>query len=123
MGSQLSAIGAGEVLGLAQQWHYGRRDQNWQRMGYDLSQQGMRVELLSAVREEIRDQVTICVSSLDNLMLVSTLMLSIGFGFVVENVMPPHPEQHDIWVEKVLRMLYSLLSAFSLVFPFWCLVF
>lgn len=109
-------------MGIAQSYHYGRRDQQWQRMGWDLAQQGMRVELLSTVREEIRDQVTICVSSLDNLMLVSTLMLSIGFGFVVENVMPPKPEGHDHLVEKTLRVLYSLLCAFSLVFPFWCLI-
>lgn len=122
MGTVLGLVTAGETIGICQQYHYGRRDQQWARMSFDMSQQDMRIGLLSTVREEIRDQVTLCTASLDNMMLVSTLMLSIGFGFVVENVMPPHAEKHDHALEYCLRVAYAFLTAFSLVFPFWCLV-
>ncbi|CAJ1327071.1 unnamed protein product [Effrenium voratum] len=55
----------------------------------------MRIDILNTVREEMRDQVTVIISSLDNLMVVATLMLSIGFGFVVEGTFPPAEKDYE----------------------------
>eukprot|EP00929_Paragymnodinium_shiwhaense_P054281 TRINITY_DN27196_c0_g2_i1.p1 TRINITY_DN27196_c0_g2~~TRINITY_DN27196_c0_g2_i1.p1 ORF type:complete len:633 (+),score=59.15 TRINITY_DN27196_c0_g2_i1:235-1899(+) len=69
-------------------------------------------------------------SGLDNLMVVATLMLSIGFGFVVEGTFPPEKaEELGHWKCETLGIdispltVYSFLCALSLCFPFWCLIF
>ena len=57
------------------------------------------------------------------------MMLSIGFGFVVEGTFPPETaeELHD-WRIDVIHfridplVVYSILCACSLVFPFWSIV-
>ena len=55
----------------------------------------MRMDILNTIREEMRDQVAVIMSSLDNLLVVATLMLSIGFGFVVEGTFPPEVSEED----------------------------
>jgi len=116
--------------GLVQNWHYGSRAERYSRLGYELDIQGLKLDVLGTVREEIRDQVFVIISSLDNLMVVATLMLSLGFGFVVEGTFPPHQsEELRNWKIKSIGfsmdplVIYAILCAASLVCPFWCLVF
>ncbi|CAE7232651.1 unnamed protein product [Symbiodinium natans] len=83
----------------------------------------MRIDILNTVREEMRDQVTVIISSLDNLMVVATLMLSIGFGFVVEGTFPPAESDYDYdETQKVFLVAYAILAALALVFPLFCLM-
>lgn len=123
MGGLLSLGGPADLLNFAQQIHAYRRADLWSKRGYDISLQSMRIDILNTVREEMRDQVTVIVSSLDNLMVVATLMLSIGFGFVVEGTFPPPEDVHEYeGIEQFLLVLYAVLCALSLVFPLACLM-
>jgi len=122
MGSVMS-LGIGEGVGIYQAWHYGRRDQHWAERNYKMDAQSMRIDLLGTVREEIRDQLELIVSSLDNMMVVATLMLSIGFAFAAELAAPPSSHVDDSPLEHALHVAYAVLCALSLVLPFWCLIF
>ncbi|CAJ1461132.1 unnamed protein product [Effrenium voratum] len=90
-----ASLSLGEAIGIVQQWHSYNRDELWSKRGYDIGLQSMRIDILNTVREEMRDQVTVIISSLDNLMVVATLMLSIGFGFVVEGTFPPAEKDYE----------------------------
>uniref|UniRef100_A0A7S4R0T8 Uncharacterized protein n=1 Tax=Alexandrium monilatum TaxID=311494 RepID=A0A7S4R0T8_9DINO len=100
------------------------------RLSYELEFQGLRLDVFSTIREEIRDQVFVIMGSLDNLMVVATLMLSLGFGFVVEGTFPPKTaEELGNWEISSIGfsvdplVVYAFLCAMSLVCPFWCLIF
>jgi len=128
-GAILSMASSGTVQ-LVQGWHYGSRSEKLSKLAYELDFQGLRLDVLSTIREEVRDQVHIIMSSLDNLMVVATLMLSIGFGFVVEGTFPPQKAEElgnwEIpWTPISIGPLavYSFLCAMSLCMPFWCLIF
>lgn len=113
----------GEAIGIIQQWHSYNQDQLWSKRGYDIGLQSMRIDILNTVREEMRDQVTVIISSLDNLMVVATLMLSIGFGFVVEGTFPPAEKDYEYDdLERRLLILYAVLAALALVFPLACMM-
>jgi len=123
MGAAFSLLSVGEWAQIAQSWHQLQRDETWSRRGYDMGLQSMRIDMINTVREEMRDQVTVIISSLDNLMVVATLMLSIGFGFSVEGTFPPPEHDYDYdEVQQCLLVLYAVLAAFSLVFPLACLM-
>ncbi|CAE8687028.1 unnamed protein product [Polarella glacialis] len=122
MGAFLS-LSVGETVQILQQWHQYNRDETWSKRGYDIGLQSMRIDILNTVREEMRDQVTVIISSLDNLMVVATLMLSIGFGFVVEGTFPPSEKDYEYDdVQKPFLVVYAILCALSLVFPLACLM-
>lgn len=123
----LDAVGlAFDGCNLLQGWHYGSRIEDICRKCMDLDAMGIRLDALSTIREQKRDEVFEIMSSLDNLMVVSTLMLSIGFGFVVDGTFPPRKaERLADWplLNVDPLVVYSFLAALSLVFPFWSLVF
>eukprot|EP00929_Paragymnodinium_shiwhaense_P006983 TRINITY_DN110938_c0_g1_i1.p1 TRINITY_DN110938_c0_g1~~TRINITY_DN110938_c0_g1_i1.p1 ORF type:complete len:582 (-),score=67.03 TRINITY_DN110938_c0_g1_i1:148-1893(-) len=131
MGAALvGSIASSNTVGLLQNWHYGSRAEKLSKLAYELDFQGLRLDVLGTIREEIRDQVFVIMSGLDNLMVVATLMLSIGFGFVVEGTFPPQKaEELGNWKCETLGIdvdplcVYSFLCALSLCFPFWCLIF
>lgn len=125
MGAALFAavpVTIGEGVSIYQGWHYGRRDQEWSRLNFEMDSQGMRMDLVGTIREEIRDQIQVAVSTLDNMMVVATLLLSIGFAFASEMTSPP-PCSPCTSIEKYLHFTYTLFCALSLVLPFWCLMF
>lgn len=123
MGAAAATMTLGEAIGIVQQWHSYNQDQLWSKRGYDIGLQSMRIDILNTVREEMRDQVTVIISSLDNLMVVATLMLSIGFGFVVEGTFPPAEKEYDYDdLERQMLILYAVLAALSLVFPLACMM-
>lgn len=125
--SGLASIGglAFDSANLYQGWHYGSRIEEICRKCMDLDAMGIRLDALSTIREQKRDEVFEIMSSLDNLMVVSTLMLSIGFGFVVDGTFPPKKaERLSDWplLNVDPLVVYSFLAALSLIFPFWSLV-
>lgn len=117
-------------INFVQAWHYGSRAEKLTRLAHELDYQGLRLDVLGTIREEVRDQVFVIMSNLDNSMVVSTLMLSIGFGFVVEGTFPPNQaESLKDWKIDTIGfsidplVAYAILCALSLIFPFWSLVF
>jgi len=125
----LVSLGACDVVNLGQQWHYGRKSLAWSARDCRLSHQGqmiagkaMQLDALSTVREELRDQVHVIIGSLDTLLVVSTLMLATGFGFVVEGSYPSQLADRDPDQQPWL-VVYSCLMAMSLIFPFWSVIF
>lgn len=112
-------IGIGDSLGAIQNLHAYNRDEIWSKRGYNMELQGMRIDILNTIREEMRDQVSLTIASLDNMMLVSTLMLSVSFGFVVEGTFPP--TENDVVPYTDLQVfwlhVYIVLCAVAMVFP------
>eukprot|EP00928_Gymnodinium_smaydae_P002499 TRINITY_DN10896_c0_g1_i1.p1 TRINITY_DN10896_c0_g1~~TRINITY_DN10896_c0_g1_i1.p1 ORF type:complete len:578 (+),score=123.33 TRINITY_DN10896_c0_g1_i1:296-2029(+) len=126
----VGAVVAPDLAAIAQDWHFSSRNERLARLSYELDFQGLRLDFISTIREEIRDQVSFILSGLDNLMVVATLMMSIGFGFVVEGTFPPSSaEELKDWyipftgVGVDPLVIYSFLCAMSLIMPFWCLIF
>jgi len=119
-------VGLGEAITIAQSLCAYNRDEFWSKRDYNLNIQSMRIDILNTVREEMRDQVSLTVASLDNMMVVATLMLSIGFGFVVEGTYPPADEQvgeeHYTFIGYFLLHVYTVLCVLSLIFPFLCML-
>mmetsp|Transcript_133939 Transcript_133939/g.303785 ORF Transcript_133939/g.303785 Transcript_133939/m.303785 type:complete len:384 (+) Transcript_133939:36-1187(+) len=108
-----------EAISLAHSFHCYSRDETWSKRSYLVGIQALRIDILNTVREEVRDKFTMWGASLDNLMVVSTLMLSIGFGFAVEGTFPP--AEHDGFeysgCRQGLLVLYASLAGLSLAFP------
>eukprot|EP00927_Polykrikos_kofoidii_P017066 TRINITY_DN17749_c0_g2_i1.p1 TRINITY_DN17749_c0_g2~~TRINITY_DN17749_c0_g2_i1.p1 ORF type:complete len:539 (+),score=84.38 TRINITY_DN17749_c0_g2_i1:109-1725(+) len=119
MGNMASvALNTGEAISICQQAHMWLRNETWSKREYDIGLQSMRIDILNTVREEMRDQVTVIISSLDNLMVVSTLMLSIGFGFAVEGTFPAAERDYDYdEFQLYILIVYAVLCALALVFP------
>mmetsp|Transcript_4533 Transcript_4533/g.12830 ORF Transcript_4533/g.12830 Transcript_4533/m.12830 type:complete len:317 (-) Transcript_4533:2-952(-) len=108
---------------LAQARHQISRGERWSRDSYNMGLSSMKIDMINAWREEMRDNAAVTISGLDNLMVVATLMLSIGFGFAVEGTFPPSDSDYVYSdVQRCLLMLYSALASLSLVFPFACLM-
>lgn len=123
MGAASSLFSFAEFISVCQQMHQLKRAEFWNRLGYDIGVTSMRIDMLNTVREEMRDQVSLIISSLDNLMVVATLMLSVGFGFVVEGTFPPAEKDYDYdETQKVFLVLYAILCALSLICPLACLM-
>mmetsp|Transcript_57458 Transcript_57458/g.159030 ORF Transcript_57458/g.159030 Transcript_57458/m.159030 type:complete len:477 (+) Transcript_57458:55-1485(+) len=128
MGVIFSGAFAADGLGLLQGWHYGSRSDKFSRLSCELDFQSLRLDVLGTIREEIRDQVFVIMSSLDNLMVVATLMLSLGFGFVVEGTFPPKTaealQNWELWFFSVDPLVvYAFLASMSLICPLWCVIF
>lgn len=119
-------LGLGEAISISQNLYSYNRDEYWSKRDYNLALQGMRIDILNTVREEMRDQVSLTVASLDNMMVVATLMLSIGFGFVVEGTYPPADEEIDgesyTMIGYTLLHVYTVLCVLALIFPFLCML-
>jgi len=112
-----------EPVDILQAQHQSARSETWSRRSYNTGVCSMRVDMINAWREEMRDQASVTIASLDNLMVVSTLMLSCGYGFAVEGTFPPKEEEYDYGdLQQRLLVLYSLMASLSLAFPFVCLL-
>eukprot|EP00929_Paragymnodinium_shiwhaense_P094805 TRINITY_DN55610_c0_g1_i1.p1 TRINITY_DN55610_c0_g1~~TRINITY_DN55610_c0_g1_i1.p1 ORF type:complete len:485 (+),score=81.23 TRINITY_DN55610_c0_g1_i1:92-1546(+) len=119
----------GETTQLIQTWHYNERQEKLQKLSYELCYQAVRLDVLESIREEMRDQVKIAMAGLNNLMLVSSLMFTMGFGFIVEGLFPPkEAEDLPIWDFGVLGFnlhpldIYSFLCGMCLACPFWSIM-
>lgn len=75
----------------------------------------------------MRDQIFLTMSCLDHIMVICTLLISIGFGFVMEGTFPPTEDQLasvELSVfQVVLLHLYTLLAIAALLCPFLAMMF
>lgn len=112
----------GAVLGLADMasmgagFYYGHEGLNWAKRAYGLDQRALSIDILNTVREDMRDLFQARATRLDNLLVVITLMITVGFGFVVEGTFPPAES------DETALCIYACLCGLSLVCPFWGLV-
>lgn len=111
---------AGTVLGLlgvAQGQFQHSNDLSWNEIDYYLQVRQVRVDVLSNVREDLQDLFEKDERQLDTYLIVTTLCLGLGFGFVVEGTFP-----QDTKDQEVGRVIYAFVAGLSLVFPFWSLI-
>jgi hypothetical protein len=92
-------------------------EMHWTRRGFALDQQSLNIDLVNTIREDLRDMLGQRSGRIDNLMLVNTLLLSFAFDFVTNGTFPPEGD------DSPFMILYSILMALSLVFPFWSIFF
>lgn len=103
------------ILNWRQGLHYHRQSLIWAEIDYYLQIRQVHIDTLNNMREDIRDLHEMEMRNIDTSLIVSTLMLSIGFGFVVEGTYPPPPPP-GAWAP--LRYLYAVVAALSLITPF-----
>jgi len=114
-------------------WYYGRQSLLLAKEGhqvdlqalsvaqeaYHLDQRAMTIETVNAIREDARDLFQARAARLDNLMVVVTLMLTVGFGFVVEGTFPPENAMPEA---KNIVIAYACFCALALLCPFFSLI-
>eukprot|EP00929_Paragymnodinium_shiwhaense_P002117 TRINITY_DN102309_c0_g1_i1.p1 TRINITY_DN102309_c0_g1~~TRINITY_DN102309_c0_g1_i1.p1 ORF type:complete len:390 (-),score=59.22 TRINITY_DN102309_c0_g1_i1:114-1283(-) len=110
-----------EALNLAQSTFYHRNELRWAEIDYYLQVRQVHIDTLNNLREDLRDLYQMHKGKLDNSMIVATLMLSIGFGFVVEGTFPPEGPVKGPW-EATLRVVYACVAGLALVCPFWSML-
>eukprot|EP00929_Paragymnodinium_shiwhaense_P061917 TRINITY_DN30922_c2_g2_i1.p1 TRINITY_DN30922_c2_g2~~TRINITY_DN30922_c2_g2_i1.p1 ORF type:complete len:318 (-),score=35.86 TRINITY_DN30922_c2_g2_i1:349-1302(-) len=89
----------------------------WSEIDYYLQVRQVHIDTQNNMREDIRDLYDMHKGQIDNALIVSTLMLTMGFGFVVEGTFPPKGEPENQW-EVGLRVFYSVVAALALICPF-----
>jgi len=129
MASTLAIVSLAEAIQIAQNKHAINRDEIWAKREYGMALQSMRINVLNTIREEMRDQLSRIIASLDNIMLVATFMLSFGFGFVVEGTFPPSQSDYGGSnglqgddVQTLLLHVYIVLCALVLICPFFSMM-
>uniref|UniRef100_A0A7S4V4I4 Uncharacterized protein n=1 Tax=Alexandrium monilatum TaxID=311494 RepID=A0A7S4V4I4_9DINO len=122
---------AGAVMafvGLGQASCHHRHDLLWAEIDYFLQVRQVHIETLNNMREDLLDLYEMDGRRLDTRMIVATLLLAIGFGFVVEGTFPaPDPgvssSKRGLYeAQHNARIVYSITAAFALLCPFWSML-
>lgn len=128
---QLISLGLsmGAISNLWQLRHYSLLEHECHTREYRINYEDLRIngrqiqiDVMNSVREELRDQIRLVIDSLDNLLVVSTLMLSCGFGFVCEGTFPPEKAASIPSLSPVL-VLYGIMCALTQSFSLWSVIF
>uniref|UniRef100_A0A7S4W1E0 Uncharacterized protein n=1 Tax=Alexandrium monilatum TaxID=311494 RepID=A0A7S4W1E0_9DINO len=126
------AVGAAGALvglfGLGQSSAYHKHNLQWAEIDYFLQVRQVHIDTLNNMREDLRDMYELDGRKIDTNMIVATLLLAIGFGFVVEGTFPAsdpgksdaghqtYEDQHN------MRVVYAVVAAFALLCPFWSML-
>eukprot|EP00931_Biecheleriopsis_adriatica_P050017 TRINITY_DN28946_c0_g1_i2.p1 TRINITY_DN28946_c0_g1~~TRINITY_DN28946_c0_g1_i2.p1 ORF type:complete len:433 (-),score=87.96 TRINITY_DN28946_c0_g1_i2:42-1319(-) len=116
------------LFGISQASSYHRHGLRWAEIDYFLQVRQVHIETLNNMREDIRDMYDMDSRKLDTKMIISTLLLSIGFGFVVEGTFPPADPQASGQQETIyqgqhmMRVAYAAVAALALLCPFFALL-
>lgn len=119
-GRSLSSIlRASEVVQILTKYRACEREETWARRECDASLRAVRIDMINTVREEMRDQVVIVLNSLESLMFMSTLVLTVGFGIVCEGTFPdPEVDGTDYeGYSDFFLEFYAVLCGLNLVLP------
>jgi len=99
-----------------------RCDQNVLRVetrNFQIDQLITSIGALHAIREDARDLFKARLQRLDNLLFVTTLLLTVGFGCVLEGTFPPPEAAQE---NEFGLCVYATLCGLALVFPFFGLL-
>ncbi|CAE7445075.1 unnamed protein product, partial [Symbiodinium pilosum] len=102
-----------------QQYQACKRKSIWSERECEQALRNVRITMINTVREELRDQVAVVSSSLQSMMVLSSLVLIVGFGSVCEGTFPD-PEVHASdypGLQDVFLELYALFAGLTLVLP------
>jgi len=97
----------------------------YERKAFKNDGRSYNLDLISTLREDLRDLCSQQYNQIDTVMLISTLTLSISFGFVYKGTFPGGWDGIDYFNDKEFRwytpilMIYSALMACSIILPFW----
>jgi len=113
-----SAVNLGlSVLSMGQDTFHHRNELLWNEIDYFLQLRQVSVDILNNVREDLQDLYDKDERMLDTNLVVVSLMMGIGFGFVVEGTFP-----EDDHSQADVRTLYSIVTGLGLVCPFLALL-
>eukprot|EP00933_Yihiella_yeosuensis_P016278 TRINITY_DN13974_c0_g1_i1.p1 TRINITY_DN13974_c0_g1~~TRINITY_DN13974_c0_g1_i1.p1 ORF type:complete len:410 (-),score=34.05 TRINITY_DN13974_c0_g1_i1:148-1344(-) len=117
--SGILGLSAAQVVQIVLNKHACGREETWSRRECDAGLREVRMDMINTVREEMRDQVTVVLASLENLMFLSTLVLTTGFGFVAEGTFPDTEASGQIYQgdSEFFLEVYAVLCATTIVFP------
>uniref|UniRef100_A0A7S1PKI2 Uncharacterized protein n=1 Tax=Alexandrium catenella TaxID=2925 RepID=A0A7S1PKI2_ALECA len=122
LGSLLAFVSLGQAA------CYHRHDLQWAEIDYFLQVRQVHIETLNNMREDLLDMYEMDGRKIDTRMIVATLLLGIGFGFVVEGTFPapdPGDDSPKVGIYKaqhMARIVYSIFAALALLSPFWSML-
>jgi len=122
-------VGRLAIGGTLPNWYYSQRLINWthrecqlERRELELSTRSVHLSrravpmgVINAWREDLRDLFSVKMQMLDNYLLVTTLLFSVGFSVVLEGTFPP-PEA--VRKDEGWLCVYAALCGLALVCPF-----
>jgi len=106
------------VFQVGQSEHQHANDLRWSEIDWHIQRRQMRLDSLNNAREDIEDRFNKDQQNLDSNLLVATLMLGIGFGFVIEAPSAELSKEPDGPIELWLHRIYVVVSGLSIIFPF-----
>ncbi|CAK9097256.1 Uncharacterized protein SCF082_LOCUS45624 [Durusdinium trenchii] len=126
------SVTVAEAIRVLQQHKACERHETWSRRECAAALRMVRIDMINTVREEMRDQVTVVIRSLQDLMVMSSLVLVVGFGSVCEGTFPDteaeteYPGLQNFFLEAKFQdvpslspvsfgQLYASLAALTLV--------
>mmetsp|Transcript_73981 Transcript_73981/g.205633 ORF Transcript_73981/g.205633 Transcript_73981/m.205633 type:complete len:357 (-) Transcript_73981:34-1104(-) len=108
----------------------------WAEIDYYLQVRQVHFDMLNNMREDVRDLYEMDARKIDTIMIVTVLMLSVGFGFVVEGTFPSQEPEvtsfnttSEYWEHEnmyrgqhIWRLIYAIAAGLALVNPFVSIV-
>lgn len=112
-------------IGQARQYHH--EQLHWIRRGYRKDAQALRLDVVNALKEDIRDLYTTYVGRIDTLLLVQTILFTFSLGTLQFSgkFMPSTTADCDHCIEVAHISLYFgwvILVAILLIASFWSVV-
>ncbi|CAE7671816.1 unnamed protein product [Symbiodinium microadriaticum] len=114
-----TSITAGEVTKAFQQYQATKRKNLWSERECERALRDVRLTMINTVREELRDQVTVVSSSLQSMMVQTSLVLIVGFGSVCEGTFPDAEVGATDYpgLEQFFLEVYAFFAGLTLVLP------
>jgi hypothetical protein len=92
----------------------------WTQKQYRLDILSFSMDMLSQVKDEVKDLYECFSQRVDNLLVVHTLLLSLGFG-VLQYSDAFYPGQYvwdTRWLQKLFLVAFAIIQALGIVIPF-----
>jgi len=127
MGAVGHLANMGQIVEMGQSHVYQKEQISWARRAYRLDKHAMRIDLLSAAKEDIRDHYETFASRIDTMLLVHTLLFTFAlatlqfsdqFVLKTKSECPHCLEVRFHWLEYIWVFLIGVM----LIFPFWSMV-
>lgn len=127
----LSAMGhlanLGQIADVGVAHLHQKEQMEWARRAYRLDSRTLRIDLLNAVKEDVRDHYDTYAGRIDTLLLVHTLLLTFALATLQfsDQYVPQTEDACPHCVEVVYTWLVPLwvyLIAAILILPFWCIL-
>jgi len=117
----------GQVAEVGQSRIHQKEQMEWARRAYRLDSRTLRIEILNAVKEDVRDHHSTYAGRIDTLLFVHTLLLTFALATLQfsDQYVPQTSEVCPECVEAAYPILVSIwvyLIAAILILPFWCIL-